>query len=213
MAISQTQETIRRSESGESSVQADRGRVSAGIAKSSRGSIRMNVEFALERWEDDGGSDAPRQKKATDGHRPPACLPTLPTGYSTQVAGEFRDPSGVISYEFTRVYGPSAFAPHRTTAAWSHLDEGLSYWASSWPVVDATGGIQPAGRWLRYAHASDQMGARVTFAQFSSVSLMQGRLFALLGPVSDSAPMNAAPTLAGNRFVQVRGADFGNRFA
>jgi hypothetical protein len=158
----------------------------ANASKSSGGSNRENREVALERWEDDGGSDVPHQQKATDGHRRPACLPALPPGYSTQVAGEFRDPTGVVSYEFNRVYGPSEFAARRATAAWSGLDEGLSYWASSWPVVDATGGIQPAGRWLRYAHARDQMGADISFAEFSSVSLMHDRLFALLGPRSES---------------------------
>jgi hypothetical protein len=108
-------------------------------------------------------------------------LPSLPEGYSSQVVGRFHDAAGVVSYEFTRVYGRAKPA-HGGTDALSELVEGESYWASSWPMVDANGVARPAGRWLSYSQARERLGERIAFDEFSSVSKMHVRLVTLLGP-------------------------------
>ena len=114
-----------------------------------------------------------------DDRGPLACLPSLPEGYSTQLAGHFLD--GSVTYELTRAYGPLKPA-HGGTDALSELDEGASYWASSWSTVHPSGELRPAGRWLSYADAHERLGERLAFDEFSSVAKMHARLVTLLGP-------------------------------
>ena len=82
--------------------------------------------------------------RPTRAHRPPACLPDLPQGFSAQVAGRFRDSEGV-AYVLTRIYCRVEAVAGSALSPASRLDESLSYWASSWAVVDSSGGLRPAG--------------------------------------------------------------------
>ncbi len=90
--------------------------------------------------------------------------PRLPVGYTVQPAWGFHDELGRCSYQFNRVYGPSACHDHR-----GHIrlqDEDRSYWSVTWLVTDAAGRSGLMGRSIAYAEARELVGARMTFDRF-----------------------------------------------
>ncbi|MEO6953231.1 MAG: hypothetical protein ABI321_15630 [Polyangia bacterium] len=148
----------------------------AGMMTTSQPSL---LEVALERWEDDGGTDAPGGFAIA---RPREPMPPLAAGYTAQPEGIFFDPTGRVSYRFNRVYRPATLAPGHDTRLFSILDEDLSFWSSSFSLSDSRGGTRNAGRWLTFASARERMTPRPSFATFSQVTTMRNCLVELIGP-------------------------------
>jgi hypothetical protein len=127
---------------------------------------------------------------------PSQCFPTQPPGYSTQQAWTHRDPTGDLSYEFCRVYGPAAGTGPR--GSFSHLDEGRSYWAVLWLARDASVQDHAVSRWTTYAQARKLLGAGLTFRRFSSPMHMRDELPRLLG-VAEIVVDHAQPGTPGSK--------------
>ena len=109
-------------------------------------------------------------------------LPVLPDHYSVQHAAGFHDPSGRVSYELMRVYGPLKRLADRPLASASALDRELTYWVSSWPFIDEKGVQRAGGRAMSFAQARTRLSAQLSFDDFSSLPWMREQLPALLGP-------------------------------
>ena len=101
-----------------------------------------------------------------------ATAPSLPGGFQSQPAYEFRDPSGRFSYEFSNVYGPPQ--PGRRGMV-CQLDKERSYW-SVIGQVDEAGREHAARRSISYAEARRALRGRITFAQFASEMHMRREL-------------------------------------
>ena len=134
---------------------------------------------AISRWECDGGRLLlpPRDP---GGRGSALCLPSLPSGYHSQPAFGFRDPTGRFFYAFHFVYRPAA-SPGRSVAIMvSELDEGMSFWAATGPTDRHGAGDEPVGRWMSYAERCGLGGSRPAFDAFSSLWRMRGALPELL---------------------------------
>ena len=106
--------------------------------------------------------------------------PIFPDGWTAQPVRRFHDPSGRFSYELNLVYAPTRPLRNRVDVEGQLLDEGKSFWLTTWSTSDGDGDERPAGRWLTYAAARAQLGRRLTFARFSSLDDMRDELPDLL---------------------------------
>ncbi len=122
-------------------------------------------------------------------------LPTLPAGYTSQVAWGFRDPDNGRSYDFFRVYRPSPNSNGLGPIA--RIDEDLSYWQTIfWPDRESTQ-ERPSCRWISYAQARGaQAGANLTFARFSSPLPMREHARRTAATADRSRPEEAFPFLS-----------------
>ena len=117
--------------------------------------------------------------------------PALPSGYEAQSVWGFHDPTGRVSYEFSRVYGPPDPLDGRGPTC--HLDEDLSYWIATGPGFNQTGDEQLASRWMSYAQARKLRGSHLTFERFSSLVRMREELPELFRARSKVTPATEKP--------------------
>ncbi|MCU1277507.1 MAG: hypothetical protein JWM53_1053 [bacterium] len=108
--------------------------------------------------------------------------PSLPAGFHSQPAYQFRDSSGRFSYEFSNVYGPPRSGPRGAVA---QLDMDRSEWRVTGHVDDATE-EQPTRRAVSYAEARRALRGHLTFAQFASEMHMRPLLPTLMSAVAAS---------------------------
>ncbi len=168
--------------------------------------VRMQEEAelatALARWETEGGK-VPSGREQGGRSAEVGYLhgrPSLPAGYTSQVAWGHRDPSGGLFYDFFRVYRPPR--PLHGLGPICQLDEDLSYWLTMFWPPGQSNAQRPVCRFINYRQARKLIGAGLSFARFSSPlprpedmrrllavtptfeSPSEGKPFPLVGPVA-----------------------------
>jgi len=157
---------------------------------------------ALARWETEGGKDP----SGWDQRRRFADVayvhgrPSLPAGYTSQVAWGFRDPSSGLFYDFFRVYRPPRSL--HGLGPICQLDEERSYWLTIFWPSDHSTSQRPAGRFIDYRQARKLSPSGLSFARFSSPLPMLEDIRRLLAvtpsfePPPDGKPFPLIPRLA-----------------
>jgi len=120
---------------------------------------------------DDARADlrAPAAATTADEGESMAGLPLLPAGYLAQPLCGFTDKTGLLTYEFQRVYGPDKRGIGRSLTKLDALDQERSYWLMTSARLHASGDESPISHSISYKQARRLQAHPLTFEQFSNL--------------------------------------------